>query len=81
MQIWSHIPMTLSTTFNLITFVVLHVLGMIVQYFTICSQVPKIMEGWGLVLDVSAWHTVGPPGMRNEHSEMPGCLDLRRLGL
>lgn len=38
----------------------------------ICSQVPKILEGQGLVLDASVWHTVGPLGMKTEESHVPG---------
>lgn len=31
-----------------------------------------ILEGRGLVLAVGAWHTVGPPGVKREHSDAPG---------
>lgn len=47
---------------------------------------PKFLAGLGLVLDASAWHTVGPPGMKNERSEVPGpkqpglCVGDRRAG-
>lgn len=40
----------------------------------ISSHMPKILEGQGLVLDASAWHTVGPLGMKTEESQVPGTL-------
>lgn len=52
---------------------------------TVCPQVPKFLAG--LILDVNAWHTVGPLGMKYEQSDVAGptqpglCVGDKTVGV